>query len=174
MTRVGAVAATVYRDPFHIATALVAAAVSVVVLAWAGQVVTRFDVGGLYWDLEPGRIVLILALGVSYGLAVPLVVESWRQARRAGRRRAAGGRSGLSLLAGGLGGIACLSCCSPLLLPAVAGFLGAGGTALLSANLTLHRWFLLLALVSLAIVNGSSALILRDLVRGCRVAAPRG
>ena len=101
--------------------------------------------------------------------ALPLVVESWRQSWPIRRRGAIRRRSGLGPGYRDIRRITCVSCCSPPLLPALIGLFGASGTALLSVNVTLHQWFVPLALLALVTINGRTALVLPDLVRGCRI-----
>lgn len=168
MSGVGAAARLVFRDPFNVALGLVAALGCAVLLCWSGQVVTRSPLGGLYWDLETQRLVAIAAISLAFGLAVPLQVAAIRQARAAARLRAGAGFALASL-----SGVAAVSCCSPLVLPTLLGFLGATGTTVLDANLTAHRWFLPLSAVSVALLVLTSALALRDLGRSCALPPPR-
>jgi hypothetical protein len=161
--RAGATAARlVFRDPFNLALGLVGGLGCAVFLCWAGQVVTRAPFGGLFWDLEPRRLFAIAAISLSFGVAVPLQLAAIRQVRASARLRAGAGFTLASL-----SGVAAVSCCSPLVLPAILGFLGATGTTILDANLTAHRWFLPLSAVSVALLVLTSALALRDLGRTC-------
>jgi hypothetical protein len=156
----------VFRDPFNLALALVAALGAAAFLGWAGQVVTRAPLGGLYWDLETSRLVAIGAMSVAFGIAVPLQLAALRRARAANRLRA-----GAGIAVASLSGIAAVSCCSPLILPAILGFLGATGTTVLDVNLAAHRWFGPLSAASIALLLLSSILALRDLGRACAVPA---
>ena len=162
MRAAGTAAGQVFRDPFNIALGLVAALGCAVLLCWSGQVVTRAPLGGLYWDLDTQRLVAIAAISLAFGIAVPLQVAVIRQARAAARLRAGAGFALASL-----SGVAAVSCCSPLVLPAILGFLGATGTTVLDANLDAHRWFVPLSIVSVALLLLTSALALRDLGRSC-------
>jgi hypothetical protein len=158
----GTAARLVFRDPFNLATAMVAALGCAALLGWAGQVVSRAAFGGLYWDLQSSRLAAIAAISLAFGVAVPLQLAALRQARAAARLRA-----GAGLAVASLSGIAAVSCCSPLILPAILGFLGATGTTVLDANLAAHRWFLPLSAGSVALLVLSSAIALRDLGRAC-------
>jgi len=155
----------VFGDLFNVVLGVVAGLAALVLLSWAGQLVTTFQYGGLYWDLEPRRVAAILAMSLAVGLVVPVQAEVIRQLRARAIARAAGG-----LVATSLGGVAAVSCCAPLLIPAIAGLFGASGTTALSLNLRFHRWFVPLMAGSLGMVLLSGASGLRDLVRGCRVA----
>ena len=166
MSAAGTAARLVFRDPFNIALGLVAALGCAVLLCWSGEIVTRAPIGGLYWDLDTERLVAIAAISLAFGLAVPLQLAAVRQARAAARLRAGAGFALASL-----SGLAAVSCCSPLVLPAILGFLGATGTTILDANLSAHRWFLPLSAASVALLVLTSALALRDLGRACAVPA---
>jgi hypothetical protein len=162
MSAAGTAARLVFRDPFNVALGLVAAFGCAVLLCWSGQVVTRAPLGGLYWDLEGRRLGAIAAISLLFGLAVPLQWAAIRQARAAARVRAGAGFALASL-----SGIAAVSCCSPLVLPTILGFLGATGTTVLDANLAAHRWFLALSAAAVALLVLTAALALRDLGRAC-------
>jgi hypothetical protein len=164
MRGAGTAARAVFRDPFNLALATVAALGCAALLGWAGQVVSRAPVGGIYWDLQTSRLLAIAAISLAFGVAVPLQLAAVRQARAAARLRAGAGFALASL-----SGIAAVSCCSPLILPTILGFLGATGTAALDVNLAAHRYFLPLSAASVALLALSSALALRDLGRACAI-----
>jgi hypothetical protein len=162
--------ADVFRDPFNLVLGIIATIGSAVVLGWAGQIVVRLPIGGLYWDLQPSRLAAIGAISLGFGIVLPLQLASLRHVRAAARARA-----GTGLAVSSLTGLAAVSCCSPLLVPALVGVVGASGTTALSVNLTVHRWFLPLSLVSIGLLALSGLLAARGLVRGCKVAlAPDG
>ena len=164
MIRYGSALRLVFANPSNILLGAVTCVGGIALLSWAGQVVTRFQYGGLYWDLQPGLIAAIIAMSAGLGVVLPIQVEVVRRLRARAIARA-----GAGLAATSLGGIAAVSCCAPLLIPTIAGLLGASGTTILSLNLGFHRWFVPLTLASLAILAASGAAGLRDLVRGCRV-----
>jgi hypothetical protein len=164
MSGAGTAARLVFRDPFNVALGLVAAFGCAVLLGWSGQIVTRAPLGGLYWDLDTERLVAIAAISLAFGLAMPLQLAVVRQARAAARLRA-----GTGFALASLSGVAAVSCCSPLVLPAILGFLGATGTTVLDANLSAHRWFVPLSATSVALLVLTSVLALRDLGRACAV-----
>jgi hypothetical protein len=166
MRGAGTAARLVFRDPFNLALGLVGALGCAVLLCWSGQVVTKAPYGGLYWDLDARRLVAIAAISLAFGLALPLQLAAVRQARAAARLRAGAGFALASL-----SGIAAVSCCSPLILPTILGFLGATGTTVLDANLEAHRWFEPLSAISVVL---TSALALRDLGRACALPPARG
>jgi hypothetical protein len=171
MSGAGTAARIVFRDPFNLALALVAALGCAAFLCWSGQIVSRAPLGGLYWDLQTSRLVAIAAISLAFAVAVPLQLAALRQARTAARLG-----SGAGFAVASLSGIAAVSCCSPLILPTILGFLGATGTTVLDANLTAHRYFLPLSAASVALLLLSSAVALRDLGRACALplaAVPR-
>ncbi|HEV2035433.1 MAG TPA: hypothetical protein VGU71_14775 [Candidatus Dormibacteraeota bacterium] len=157
----------VLRDPFNLALGTVVFLGALLLFAWSGQIVSRLPVGGLYLDLDAGRLAAVVAISAGFGLVVPIELEVYRQSRRKSIAR-----TGTGLLSSSVTGVAALSCCSPLLLPAALGLLGVSGTSALYFNLALRRWFLPLALISLIVLAASGALALRDLTRACKVPAP--
>jgi hypothetical protein len=169
MSGAATAARLVFRDPFNLALGLVAALGCAVLLCWSGQIVTRAPLGGLYWNLDSERLAAIAAISLAFGVAVPLQLAAVRQARAAARLRAGAGFALASL-----SGVAAVSCCSPLVLPAILSFLGATGTTVLDANLEAHRWFLPLSAISVGLLVLTSALALRDLGRACAVPTVRG
>lgn len=157
----------VFGDPFNIAVGVVVALTSALLLGWAGQIVVRSPIGGLFWDLQTSRLIAIGAMSIGFGAVVPLQVAALRQARAAARARAGAGFAVSTFT-----GLAAVSCCSPLLVPALVGLLGASGTTALNANLTTHRWFLPLSGVSIALLALSGVMAVRDLGRSCAIAPP--
>jgi len=157
----------VFRDPFNLALGSVVFLGALLLFAWSGQIVSRLPVGGLYVDLDAARLAAVVAISAGFGLVVPIELEVYRNSRRKSLAR-----TGTGLLSSSVTGVAALSCCSPLLLPAALGLLGVSGTSALYFNLALRRWFLPLALVSLVVLAASGALALRDLTRTCNVPAP--
>lgn len=155
----------VFRDPFNLALGAVVATGAAVGLAWAGQVVVRAPIGGLYWDLEPSRLTAIAVISLGFGAVMPLQIAAFRQLRAAAKARA-----GAGIAVGSLTGLAAVSCCSPLFVPAIAGILGASGTTILNVNLAVHRWFVPLSLLSIGLIALSGLMAIRDLGRGCRIA----
>jgi hypothetical protein len=113
------------------------------------------------WEFygEPIEIALLLALSALFGLLVPLQVAAIAKARAA--LGAAGG------LAGTLVAIAGVSCCAPLLLPAMLSFLGFSGTALLGFNASVRGLAGPLTLASLMLMVTSIVLVSRTLAAAC-------
>lgn len=160
---------TVFRDPFNVVLGAVVGVASAALFGWAGQIVTRSRIGGQYWDLQPTRLFTIGLLSVGLALVVPMQVEAIRQLRARARGRLG---AGAGVAASTLAGFAAVSCCSPLLLPALAGLVGASGTTTLYLNLRVHRWFLPISVLALALLAASGLMVLRDLSRACTLPVP--
>ena len=96
-------------------------------LVWSGDFMQYFPETG--WELDAGLSdrMTILSVGVLFGLLVPLEVAAISKARHAAR---AAGASGLL---GPVFGILSMSCCAPLLAPALLSFVGFSGSTLLNA-----------------------------------------
>src|SRR5260370_1569463 len=146
----------VYRErPYR------AAAVGLGMLAgagfrWATQLVSYFPGSGLFWDITPLRLIQVLTLAGSLGLLVPMQVYVLHKGKQSatvppdmlttphGRETSSSRlRSFVPGFSGGLGamlGIACLTCCAPLLLPALLALLGASGSLILTLNIRLVQW----------------------------------
>jgi hypothetical protein len=110
---------------------------------------------------SPSEIVTILALAALFGLLVPLQVAAITKARAAST--AAGGILG-SVLA-----VAGVSCCAPLLLPALLSFVGFSGTALLGFNIALREWSTPLTLASIGLMALSIGLVSRTITAECKL-----
>ena len=152
----------VFNDPFNVAVGLVTGAGALAVLAWSGQIIVNLPVGGLYWDLDPARVVAILAISVGFALLVPTELEMFRVFRRRSLARTGG-----VMVASSATGVAALSCCSPVLFPAALALMGVSGTSVLYFNLALRHWFVPLAGISLLVLIGAFHLAARDLSRTC-------
>lgn len=167
----------VYRDWRYRGAALLLGVLSTLVFGWAAQLVTYFPGSGLFWDVTPLRLVQVLVVAFSLGLLVPMQVYVFGKGRRTREQAGAGeqrfGQGGLGALrraivtklGGGVGGVglalgvACLTCCAPLILPAVLAFFGMSGGLILSLNVHLVRWSGLLFLGSL-LLSGVTLLLL--------------
>src|SRR3989441_2359984 len=131
--------------------------------AYAGQIVTLVADGTIFVDPEPTRLAALVALALLMGLALPVQVYAVRRAAWRLRQGGAG-------LLGFVAGLGSLTCCSPLLLPAILSFAGFSGSALLSLNVTLYRYFGPLAALSVVLLALSLVLAARDITRACVVA----
>lgn len=127
--------------------------------AWAAQVLL---VGpqGLSLLLEPDVITVIVVLAFVFAVTVPLQVYAARVA-------AAGARQVGGTILGVLTGTASMSCCAPVLLPAVLSLIGFSGTTILSVNLTIHRYFVPLAVLGIILLGSSMVSTVSSLGRAC-------
>jgi hypothetical protein len=146
----------VYRERPYQAAAVLLGILAAAGFSWATQLVSYFPGSGLFWDITPLRLIEVLTLAGSLGLLVPMQVYVLRKGKRSGtitpdnlktqeEREASTSRlrSFVPGLSGGLGavfGIACLTCCAPLLFPALLVLLGASGSFILTLNIRLVQW----------------------------------
>jgi len=157
---IGTALQLVFASWSYRAGASVTALLTAVLYAYAGQIVT-IDVGGtIFVDPQPTRVAALVVLSLLMGLVLPVQIF-------AVRRAAWGTRQGGTGLLGFLAGLGSLTCCSPLLLPALLSFVGFSGSALLSLNVTLYRYFGPLVVLSTALLLGSLVLAARDVTRAC-------
>ncbi len=146
----------VYRERPYQAAAVLLGLLAAAGFSWATQLVSYFPGSGLFWEITPLRIIQVLTLAGSLGLLVPMQVYVLRKGKRSTtitpdnlktqeEREASTSRlrSFVPGFSGGLGamlGIACLTCCAPLLLPALLVLLGASGSLILTLNIRLVQW----------------------------------
>jgi len=111
------------------------------------------------------EVMTMLGLSALFGLLVPLQVAAITRARAAST--AAGG------VLGSVFAIIGVSCCAPLLLPAVLSFVGFSGTALLGFNIALREWSTALTWASIALMAISIGLVSRTITAECKLPARR-
>lgn len=172
----------VYRDWRYRGAALLLGVLSTLVFSWATQLVTYFPGNGLFWDVTPLRLVQVLVVAFSLGLLVPMQVyvlgkgrRTREQTRPVEQRSGQGGLGALrqaivTSLGGGVGlalGVACLTCCAPLILPAVLVFFGMSGGFILALNVHLVRWSNLLFLGSLLLCGVTLLLLSHNVAAPC-------
>jgi hypothetical protein len=131
-------------------------------MLYAGQIVTVYGDGTVFVDPDPVRIAALIALSAVMGLVLPVQVYALRRA-------AWGLRQGGTGLLGFVAGLGSLTCCSPLILPAILSFVGFSGSSLLTMNVTLYRYFAPLAALSIVLLLVSLLLAARDVTRACAV-----
>ncbi len=155
--------AIAFDRPRSYVLAACAAVAMMGLLVWSGDFAQYFPETG--WELDTGLSdrMTILTVGVLFGLLVPLEVAAISKARDAARVAGAGG------LLGPVFGILSMSCCAPLLAPALLSFVGFSGSTLLNVNATLHELSTPLTLVSLALLLVSIALVSHTLAAACRI-----
>ena len=130
-------------------------------LVWNSGGLNYYPSTGWSFFAPTSEIATMLVLSALFGLLVPLQVAAITKARAAAT--AAGGVFG-SVLA-----VAGVSCCAPLLLPAVLSFVGFSGTALLGFNVALRDWSTPLSVASVCLMALSIALVARTIAAECKV-----
>src|SRR4029077_531215 len=95
------------------------------------------------WDYyaTPQESLTIVILALLFGLLLPLQVAAVLKARSAAGT--AGGVLGTAF------GVLSMSCCAPLILPALLSFIGFSGMTLLQVNVTVHEWATPLTIASI-------------------------
>ena len=117
---------------------------------------------GPFIELNLLRISTLLALVTLSGLVVPMQLFAIRKAKN-GLKTSPSGLGGL------LTGFATMSCCAPLLLPALLSFIGFSGTQLLFLNTTLKQYILPLSMLSVILLFTSLLMVSRSVVASCKI-----
>ncbi len=173
----------VYRERLYQVAAVLLGLLAAAGVSWAMQVVSYIPGSGLFWDVTLLRLIGVLALAGSLGLLVPMQVYVLRKGKRSDtstlgglkmheEREASSSRfrSFVPGVSGGLGavlGIACLTCCAPLLLPALLALLGASGSLILTLNTRLVQWSGPLFLGSLLFCGITLLLLAQNVTAAC-------
>lgn len=121
---------------------------------------------GPYIEFVPTRILTLAALTILSGITVPVQLYALKKAR-------AGLKEGASGIGGLFAGMATMSCCAPLLLPAVLSFVGFSGTQLLFLNIAARQYALYLSLISIALLGMSLFMASRSMSATCRIDVPK-
>lgn len=150
----------VYRRPAYVLLGLAAFAVSLLFYLWSSQVLT-LSPGSVSILPEVPFMVAAAILALLLGLTLPLQVYAIRAAASA---TAATGGTLLGLLAG----TASMSCCAPVVLPALLSLLGLSGTSILGLNGLLHRYSLPLATLGIVLLGYSLLSTVGALQAPCR------
>jgi hypothetical protein len=146
----------------YAAAALLLFPIGAIFYAWAAQVLI-VDRWSLSLLIEPDVMVAIVFLASLLAISLPLQVYALRRA-------VAGASEAGSSMLGLLVGTASMSCCAPVLLPALLSLIGFSGTTILSVNVTIHRYFVPLAALSAVLLGYSILSTASSLGRTC--AAP--
>jgi hypothetical protein len=129
-------------------------------LVWSGGLLRDYG-SGLEFHAEPARAAALLLLAGMFGLILPL------QAAAIARGRSAAGMAGGA--AGTLFGLLSISCCAPLVVPALLSFAGFSGTAILSLNTALSGLETPLTLAAVLLMLLSLVLVTRTLTAACQL-----
>jgi hypothetical protein len=132
----------------------------VALLGWNSGGLRYYPRTGLEFYADPVEIASIVGLSSLFGVLVPLELAAIVKARVG--FATATGASGM------FAAIASMSCCAPMLLPAVLSFVGFSGTALLGFNASVRRFAGALELASVVFMVMSIALVSRTLTAACQ------
>ncbi|MDQ6669216.1 MAG: hypothetical protein M3069_00355 [Chloroflexota bacterium] len=133
-------------------------------LAWSGGFMTYYPASGWEFDASPQETVTMVALAVLFGLLLPLEVAAVARARSV-----AGGAGGVF---GTIFGMLSMSCCAPLILPAVLSFVGFSGMTLLQVNVAVHEWATPLTIGSIGFMLVAIGLVSRTITAACALPPP--
>jgi hypothetical protein len=128
-------------------------------LAWNSGGLKYYARTGWEFYFEPVEFASILALSALFGLLVPLQLAAIVKARAG-----LGAASGVAAVVAAVVG---MSCCAPLLLPALLSFIGFSGTMLLGFNVSVRRLAGPLELASVVMLMASIVLVSRTLTASC-------
>jgi hypothetical protein len=151
--------AIAFNRPSAYILALAGAASMIALLTWSGGFVTYYPTSGWDFYATTEETLTILVLGVLFGMLLPLQVAAVTKARST-----AGTAGGLL---GTVFGILSMSCCAPLIVPAILSFVGFSGMALLQVNITLHEWADPLTIASIAFMLLAIGLVSRTITATC-------
>lgn len=149
----------VYRSPWNVILALAVFVVMVVFYLWSSQVlvVSRHGVSVL---VQMQFVVAALVMALLFGLVVPLLVYAARLAV------ASASQTGGTAL-GAIFGTVSMTCCAPVVLPAILSLLGFSGTTILSLNETLNRFWMPLAVAGIVLLIYSLVAVVQSLNLDC-------
>src|SRR5712691_6075020 len=136
-------------------------------LVWSGGFLQYYPRTGWEFDASLSERLSLVIVAILFGALLPLEVTALSKARAAASVGSAGG------ILGPVFGIVSMSCCAPLLAPALLSFVGFSGTTLLNVNATLHELSTLLTLVSIGLMLLSIVLVSRTVTAVCALPTPR-
>jgi len=141
------------------AVAVLGAVAMAALLTWSGGFVIYYPTTGWDYYASTQEAVTTLVLAVLFGMLLPLQVAAISKARSAAGT--AGGLLGTAF------GILSMSCCAPLIVPAVLSFVGFSSMALLQVNITVHDWATPLSIASIAFMLVAIGLVSRTITAAC-------
>jgi hypothetical protein len=143
--------------------AAVGSATMIALLVWSGGFLQYYPRTGWEFDASLSDRISVLIVAGLFGTLLPLEVAAL------GRARAAAGAAGAGGIIGPIFGIVSMSCCAPLLAPALLSFVGFSGTTLLNVNATLHELSTLLTFASVALLLLSILLVSHTITAACKL-----
>lgn len=156
--------AIAFERPWAYLAAVASAAGMVILLMWSSGLLAHYPSG---WEVlaTPPELATIGLLAALFGLLVPLQIAAHRRAR--GAVGTVGG------IAGVVAGILSVSCCAPLLIPALLSFVGFSGTTLVRFNATVSGLATPLTLASVGLMLASVVLVSHTITAACKVPVQR-
>ena len=149
----------VYHSLWNVLLAFLAFAVVAVFYLWSSQVL-EISPHGVSFVLQTQFVAAALILALLFGLLVPLLVYAIRLAAASASQ--AGGTA-----LGAIIGTVSMTCCAPVILPAILSLLGFSGTAILSVNQTVNRFWLPLAVAGIILLAYSLFSVAQSLNLEC-------
>jgi hypothetical protein len=135
-------------------------------LTWSGGFLNYYPTTGWDFYASTQEIVTMVVLAALFGLLLPLQVAAVIKARSA-----AGTAGGLL---GTVFGVLGMSCCAPLILPALLSFVGFSGMTLLQVNIAVHEWATPLTIASIGFMLLAIGLVSRTITAVCDLPTRRG
>lgn len=152
----------VYRNPWNVLLALVAFVAIGLFYLWSSQVLV-IGPHGVSIFLEPQFVVAALILALLFGVVVPVIAYAARLAAASAPQ--AGGTA-----LGAIFGTVSMTCCAPVVLPAILSLLGFSGTAILHLNQTVNRFWMVLAVAGVILLSFSLVSVVQSLNLECELA----
>jgi hypothetical protein len=149
----------VYSSHWNALLALVAFAAMALFYLWSSQVLA-ISRHGVSFLPQTEFVAAALIMGLLFGLLVPLLVYSVRLAVASAAQR---GGTALGIIFGTMS----MTCCAPVILPAILSLLGFSGTTILGLNQTLNRFWLPLAVASIILLTYSLVSVVQALNLEC-------
>ena len=154
-----------FSSPYAYVVGLLGALAMLGLLTWSGGFVTYYPSSGWDFYASTQETATMVVLAVLFGMLLPLEVAAIGKARSA-----AGSAGGLF---GTVFGILSMSCCAPLILPALLSFIGFSGMTLLQVNITVHEWVTPLTFASIGFMLVAIALVSRTITAVCTLPPSR-
>ena len=157
--------AIAFASAYAYPIALLGGLAMLALLVWSGGFLVFYPSSG--WDVyaSPQETLTIVVLAALFGVLLPLQVAAVVKAR------SAAGTTGGVL--GTVFGVLSMSCCAPLILPALLSFVGFSGMTLLQVNVTVHDWAIPLTLASIGFMVLAIVLVSRTITAACALPAAR-
>lgn len=151
----------VWRRPANVSFALLVFMVMAVFYSWSSQVLT-FAPAGISVVIEPDFMIAAIVMAALVALVLPLLVEAVRRAA------SAPGEAGGTVV-GALLGTASMTCCAPVVLPALLSLAGFSGTSILGINSVLARYWLPLAIAGILLLSYTLVSLVQNLELVCEL-----